>query len=71
MEVEYERLFGEKPKKTRIPMEANVHPELDQSEFLDGEHQTPDKDLPVVDWSSTKGHFTWTYMRLCSCYNSG
>jgi len=37
MEVEYERLFGEKPRRSRAPMDPNAHPELDQSEFLDDE----------------------------------
>ena len=29
----YERMFGEKPKKSKSPLEAGDHPELDTSEF--------------------------------------
>ena len=33
----YERMFSTKPKKARLPLEAGVHPELDQSDFCNEE----------------------------------
>ena len=33
----YERMFSPKPKKTRPPLEAGDHPELDQSHFCNEE----------------------------------
>ena len=35
----YERMFKEKPRKSRPPLEGGDHPELDTSELCD-EHQT-------------------------------
>ena len=35
----YERMFNEKPRKSRPPLEGGDHPELDTSELCD-DHQT-------------------------------
>ena len=36
----YEKMFGEKPKKARPPLEAGDHPETDLSEFCDEDQIT-------------------------------
>ena len=51
----YERMFNEKPRKSRPPLEGGDHPELDTSELCD-DHQT--KTVPNTDWTAPMAYFT-------------
>ena len=54
----YERMFKEKPKKSRSPLEGEDHPELDTSELCD-EHQTKQFQTLIgqLQWLISLGHF--------------
>ena len=54
----YERMFKEKPRKSRPPLEGGDHPELDTSEFCD-EHQTKQFQTLIgqLQWLISLGHF--------------
>ena len=54
----YERMFKEKPRKSRPPLEGGDHPELDTPELCD-EHQTNQFQTLVgqLQWLISPGHF--------------
>ena len=54
----YERMFKEKPRKSRPPLEGGDHPELDTS-GLCGEHQTKQFQTLIgqLQWLISLGHF--------------
>ena len=54
----YERMFKEKPRKSRPPLEGGDHPELDTSELCD-EHQTKQFQTLIgqVQWLTSLGCF--------------
>ena len=54
----YERMFKEKPRKSRPPLEGGDHPELDTSELCD-EHQTKQFQTLIgqLQWLISLGHF--------------
>ena len=54
----YERMFKEKPRKSRQPLEGGDHPELDTSELCD-EHQTKQFQTLIgqLQWLISLGHF--------------
>ena len=54
----YERMFKEKPRKSRSPLEGEDHPELDTSELCD-EHQTKQFQTLIgqLQWLISLGHF--------------
>ena len=54
----YERMFKEKPRKSRPPLEGGDHPELDTSEFCD-EHQTKQFQTLIgqLQWLISLGRF--------------
>ena len=54
----YERMFKEKPRKSRPPLEGGDHPELDTSELCD-EHQT--KQFSNTDWTAPMAYFTGSF----------
>ena len=65
----YERMFKEKPRKSRPPLEGGDHPELDTSELCD-EHQTKQFQTLIgqVQWL-----FHWVVLILLfmSCHFQG
>ena len=54
----YERMFTEKPRKSRPPLEGGDHPELDTSELCD-DHQTKQFQTLTgqLQWLISLGHF--------------
>ena len=54
----FERMFKEKPRKSRPPLEGGDHPELDTSELCD-EHQTKQFQTLIgqLQWLISLGHF--------------
>ena len=54
----YERMFKEKPRKSRSPLEGGDHPELDTPELCD-EHQTNQFQTLIgqLQWLISPGHF--------------
>ena len=54
----YERMFNEKPRKSRPQLEGGDHPELDTSELCD-EHQTKQFQTMIgqLQWLISLGHF--------------
>ena len=54
----YKRMFKEKPRKSRPPLEGGDHPELDTSELCD-EHQTKQFQTLIgqLQWLISLGHF--------------
>ena len=54
----YERMFKEKPRKSRPPLEGGNHPELDTSELCD-EHQAKQFQTLIgqLQWLISLGHF--------------
>ena len=54
----YERMFKEKPRKSRLPLEGGDHPELHTPELCD-EHQTNQFQTLVgqLQWLISPGHF--------------
>ena len=54
----YERMFKEKPRKSRPPLEGGDHPELDTPELCD-EHQTKKFQTLIgqLQWLISPGHF--------------
>ena len=54
----YERMFNEKPRKSRPPLEGGNHPELDTSELCD-EHQTKQFQTLIrqLQWLISLGRF--------------
>ena len=54
----YERMFKEKARKSRPPLEGGDHPELDTSELCD-EHQTKQFQTLIgqLQWLISLGHF--------------
>ena len=54
----YERMFKEKPRKSRPPLEGGDHPELDTSELCD-DHQTKQFQTLIgqLQWLISHGHF--------------
>ena len=54
----YERMFKEKPRKSRPSFEGGDHPELDRSELCD-EHQTKQFQTLIrqLQWLISLGHF--------------
>ena len=54
----YERMFKEKPRKSRPPLEGGDHPELDTPELCD-EHQTNQFQTLIgqLQWLISPGHF--------------
>ena len=54
----YERMFKEKPRKSRPPLEGGDHPELDTSELCD-HHQTKQFQTLIgqLQWLISLGHF--------------
>ena len=54
----YERMFNEKPRKSRPPLEGGDHPELDTSELCD-EHQTKQFQTLIgqLQWLISLGRF--------------
>ena len=54
----YERMFKEKPRKSRPPLEGGDHPELDTSELCD-DHQTKQFQTLIgqLQWLISLGHF--------------
>ena len=66
----YERMFNEKPRKSRPPLEGGDHPELDTSELCD-DHQT--KQFQTLNWNSSNGLFHWAVLILLfmSCHSQG
>ena len=54
----YKRMFMEKPRKSRPPLEGGDHPELDTSELCD-EHQTKQFQTLIgqLQWLISLGHF--------------
>ena len=54
----FERMFKEKPRKSRQPLEGGDHPELDTSELCD-EHQTKQFQTLIgqLQWLISLGHF--------------
>ena len=52
----YERMFKEKPRKSRPPLEGGDHPELDTSELCD-EHQT--KQFQTKQFQTLIGQLQW------------
>ena len=54
----YERMFKEKPRKSRPPLEGGDHPELDTPELCD-EHQTKQFQplIGQLQWFISLGHF--------------
>ena len=54
----YERMFKEKPRKSRPPLEGGDHSELDTSELCD-EHQTKQFQTLIgqLQWLISLGHF--------------
>ena len=54
----YERMFNEKPRKSRPPLEGGDHPELDTSELCD-DHQTKQFQTLIgqLQWLISLGHF--------------
>ena len=54
----YERMFKEKPRKSRPPLEGGDHPELDTPELCD-EHQTKQFQTLIgqLQWLISLGHF--------------
>ena len=54
----YERMFKEKPRKSRPPLEGGDHPELDTPELCD-EHQTKQFQplIGQLQWLISLGHF--------------
>ena len=54
----YERMFKEKPRKSRLPLMGGDHPELDTSELCD-EHQTKQFQTLIgqLQWLISLGHF--------------
>ena len=54
----FERMFKEKPRKSRPPLEGGDHPELDTSEFCD-EHQTKQFQTLIgqLQWLISLGRF--------------
>ena len=59
MTVEYQRMFGEMPKRTRMsPLEKNDHPELDDTELLDDDGIRKYQSLiGTLQWTITLGRF--------------
>ena len=57
-EVYHERMFKEKPRKSRSPLEGEDHPELDTSELCD-EHQTKQFQTLIgqLQWLISLGRF--------------
>ena len=54
----YERMFNEKPRKSRPPLEGGDHPELDTSELCD-DHQTKQSQTLIgqLQWLISLGRF--------------
>ena len=54
----YERMFKQKPRKSRPPLEGGDHPELDTSELCD-EHQTKQFQTLIgqLQWLISRGQF--------------
>ena len=58
MEDTYERLFGEKPKHCKTPLEPNSHPELDTTEFCNEEETKIYQSLVgASQWATSLGRF--------------
>ncbi|GAX11913.1 hypothetical protein FisN_UnNu034 [Fistulifera solaris] len=56
MFVNYEQVFGQKPRNYQSPLEPNDHPELDTSEFLDDEKtKTYQSLIGALQWLVTIG----------------
>ena len=66
----YERMFKEKPRKSRPPLEGGDHPELDTSELCD-EHQT--KQFQTLIGQTPMAHFIGVALILLfmSCHSQG
>ena len=62
----YERMFKEKPRKSRPPLEGGDHPELDASELCD-EHQTKQFQTLIgqLQWLISMGHFDIAFDGAC------
>ena len=62
----YERMFKEKPGKSRPPLEGGDHPELDASELCD-EHQTKQFQTLIgqLQWLISLGHFDIALDEAC------
>ena len=62
----YERMFKEKPGKSRPPLEGGDHPELDASELCD-EHQTKQFQTLIgqLQWLISPGHFDIAFDEAC------
>ena len=57
----YERLFNEKPRSYRSPLEENAHPELDTSDFCDEEETKIYQSLVgAIQWATSLGRFDVT-----------
>ena len=54
----YERMFKEKPRKSRPPLEGGDHPELDTSELCD---ETSNQTVPNTDWTTPMAHFIGSF----------
>jgi Reverse transcriptase (RNA-dependent DNA polymerase) len=58
MMVNYERMFGNKPKEYSSPLEKNDHPELDDSELLNEEGITQYQSMVgAAQWAVSLGRF--------------
>jgi hypothetical protein len=58
MMVNFERMFGHKPKEYSSPLEKNDHPELDDSELLDEKDITIYQSLiGAAQWAISLGRF--------------
>ena len=66
----YERMFKEKPRKSRPPLEGGDHLELDTSELCD-DHQT--KQFQTLTGQLQNGLFHWVILILLfmSCHFQG
>ena len=67
----YERMFKEKPRKSRLPLEGGDHPELDTSELCD-DHQTKQFQTLIgqLQWLISLGHFDIA-VHVMSCHFQG
>ena len=68
----YERMFKEKPRKPRPPLEGGDHPELDTPELCD-DHQTKQFQTLIGQLDSFNGLFHWVILILLfmSCHFQG
>ena len=65
----FERMFNEKPRKSRPPLEGGDHPELDTSELCD-DHQTKQFQTLIgqLQWLISLGRLILLFM---SCHSQG